>query len=40
MTGDLPQSYSLTVARFFAAAVITNYPPRVLQVKKMWLNGS
>ena len=39
MTGDLPPSSSVTVARCFAAAAITTRPTRVLPVKKMWLKG-
>ena len=40
MTGDLPPSSSVTLARCLAAAAITTLPTRVLPVKKMWLNGS
>ena len=40
ITGDLPPSSSVTVARCLAAAAITILPTRVLPVKKMWLNGS
>ena len=40
MTGDLPPSSSVTLARCRAAAAITSLPTRVLPVKKMWLKGS
>ncbi len=40
ITGDLPPSSSVTLARCLAAAAITILPTRVLPVKKMWLNGS